>query len=276
MRERRTKIWSDSDFQFLSDNWGKMTTPELADAIDKPYNSVVRYCSERGISHKQGGFTEEEKKEIIRLYSQENRGKKYIGALFNRSDFTITRWLNRWGVPTLDRKVIAKKLREVYGPTKGFSGRTHTKKSRTKISQSGKDAWGEGREVVGRKSQTFSTIIGPVLGTYEVAYLQKLVAEGQELPSVARKRLKTPFGSYKPDFEFSDRYIEVKSEYTLALGKGEHTELNSHHNELQMKKLEYVSAHVKKVEIVVLTKKEAYFFFRSASKEKGILCAISL
>ena len=70
-------------------------------------------------AHK-GGFSKEEKAEIIRLYTVEHRGKKYIGSLFGRSDYNIAYWLVKWGVGSISRSDISKTIRQVYGATPGF------------------------------------------------------------------------------------------------------------------------------------------------------------
>lgn len=232
---------------------------------------LVRYYLEKNniiIREKnstKGGFSKKEKEKIIDLYTKQKRGAKYIGSLLQRSDTLITYWLNKWKIPKNARSEISEKIREVYGPTKGFSGRKHSNKSKKTISNSGKEAWNkEDRLPVIGKSRTFKTKIGSVLGTYEVAYLQKLIDENKQLPTLLRKRFKTPFGSYMPDFEFEDRFIEVKSEFTLKVSKGLLPGNDGKFSDKQWKKINWLNDNMKPVEIVVLDKKEAFNLFKKA------------
>lgn len=113
-------------------------------------------------------------------------------------------------------------------------------------------------------------MIGKVIGTYEVAYLQKLLHNKKELPSIVKKRYKTPFGTYMPDFEFDDRFIEIKSEFTLKVAKGKEKMVNGKFSDNQWKKITWLSENKKFVEIIVIDKKEAKFYFEKA-KNSGLI-----
>jgi hypothetical protein len=219
-------------------------------------------------SKTKGGFSYKDKLKIINLYTIEKRGKSYIGKLFNVSDFNINYWLKKWGVKSISRSDISTKIREIYGPTKGFGGRKHKVDSKIKISNSLYASWEDDREPMIGKSRTYDTIIGKVLGTWEVAYLQKLKTNNEQLPTLCHKRYKTPYGSYKPDFEFNDRFIEIKSEFTLKVAKGKYKSHGKYSNN-QFKKIKYVNDNIKKIEIIVLDKDEAISYFKMA--KKGIL-----
>lgn len=222
----------------------------------------------------KGHFTKDEQREIIRLYTEENRGKKYIGSLYGRSDHNLNYWLRQWGVPSLPRSTVSKKIRQVYGPTPGFSGRKHSTESRKQISTSGKESWERlGREARIGKSRTYKTIIGNVLGRYEVAYLQKLQEENQPLPKLCRKRHKTPHGSYMADFEFQDRLIEIKSPFTLKVAKGQYARSDGVLSDCQWKKIDFVNKNIMPVEIIVLEQQEAMRLFTRA-KEGVMKCCI--
>ncbi len=221
-------------------------------------------------AHK-GGFSEEEKAEIIRLYTVEHRGKKYIGSLFGRSDYNIAYWLAKWGVDSISRSDISKTIRQVYGSTPGFSGRHHTAASKKQIAASGRKSWRKGnREAIIGKSRTYQTVVGKVLGKYEVAYLQHLFENQMPLPSLCRRRLRTPHGTYKPDFEESESFIEIKSEFTLRVAQGRYKTSEGIYCDKQWKKICYTNDHIKPVRVVVLDKKEAERLFKSA--KEGVLC----
>jgi hypothetical protein len=246
-------------------------------------DTVKRCLKEGGVelriekNAKKGGFSEEEKKEIIKLYVEEKRGAKYIASLFDRSDFNITIWLNKWGIKKNSRSEISKKIREVYGATKGFSGRKHSKKSKTQISKSGIEAWDKIDRIptIG-KSRTFKTKIGKVLGSYEVAYLQKLINKNAELPKPNKKKIKTPFGYYTPDFEFENKFIEVKSKFTLSVCKGEMPTTEGVYSDNQWKKIQWTSENIKKVDVVVINKKDAFNLFVQAINSKFVLDKIEI
>lgn len=221
---------------------------------------------------RKGEPSEADKKEIIRLYSEEHRGANYIGTIFDRADFSITYWLNKWCVPKISKSDLCKKNREVYGPTKGFSGRSHSNESKEQISKSGIEAWDkEDRIPVIGKSRTFNTKIGQVLGSYEVAYLQKLINEELELPRPNRKKFKTPHGNYVPDFDFGDKFIEIKSDFTLKVCKGEMPKSDGTYSDEQWKKIKWISENKKPVEIIVLEKNDAFNLFVQAINTKFVL-----
>lgn len=254
------------------------STTEISKIINIHKGTVTFYLRKNNVplresdkNNQKGGFSEKDKKKIIELYSKEKRGAQYIGKLFNRADTVITYWLNKWKVPKNTRSEIIEKIRKIYGPTKGFSGRKHNNKSKKTISKSGKEAWNkEDRLPIIGKSRTFTTKIGNVLGSYEVAYLQKLIEDDNPLPNLVRKRFKTPFGSYMPDFEFEDRFIEIKSDFTLKVAKGLMPSNDGKFSDKQWKKINWLSKNLKIVEIIVLQKKDALELFKRAIKSKFV------
>jgi len=222
-------------------------------------------------------FTEDEKNKIIRLYTVEHRGKSYIGSLFGRSDYCISYWLKKWGVPSLSRSEVSKKIREVYGPIQGFVGRTHSESSKQKITKSLRKAWRRGRTVGYAKCRTYSTVVGNVLGQFEVAYLQQLKEQQIELPTICATRFHTPCGTYMPDFEYQDRFVEVKSEFTLRVAQGRQAQIDGTMSNRQWKKINYVNKKIKPVSVVVIDKREAEKLFNRASQSGGILlCDMSV
>jgi len=222
---------------------------------------------------KKGEPSKEEKKEIIFLYSKKQRGAKYIGGLFNRSDNSISYWLEKWGVPKLTKSEICKELRQIYGAVHGFSGKTHSLSSKQKISKASRESWGspERTPVIG-KSRTFKTKIGNVLGSYEVAYLQDKINKNLPLPLPNKKKIKTPVGWYTPDFEYENTFIEIKSEFTLVRSKEEIGKDGGN----QWDKIQWVNKNVKPVEVVVLEKKEAFDLFVQAINSSFVLTNVEI
>lgn len=247
----------------------------IADLYKCHKDTIKRYLKKNNVklryvngSHK-GAFTLKEKRIIIKLYVKELRGKSYIAKLFNRSDNCISYWLKKWNIPNNSRSDISKKIRKIYGNTKGFSGHHHSKKSKQQISETlnKKIKNGDIKDNFGcPKTIYINTKIGKLLGSYEIAYIYKLILNNKKIPNINHKRLKTPYGSYKPDFEFKNKYIEIKSNYTIKMSK----------KTGQYKKIKWVNKYIKKVDILILNDKIAWKYFKLAVKNNFVLDNIKL
>lgn len=92
-------------------------------------------------------------------------------------------------------------------------------------------------------------------GTYEKFYIDKLMSENKELPQNCEPIL-TPYGLYFPDFKINDVYIEIKSDYTfdVLIGKTKNRFTKKFETK-QLKKINWVTENIKKVEIIVVDKK---------------------
>jgi transposase-like protein len=212
------------------------------------------------------------KDEVIDLYVNKKYGKQTIAKIYGVSDNNVSYWLKQWEIPNNKRTDIQKAWSERHGPTTGFKGKSHKQETKLKVSKSVKKAYSEGRHIGNyARSRIFDTLIGKVLGTYEVAYLQKLLSNNEELPKIFNSRIKTPFGTYKPDFEYPDKFIEIKSQFTLDLANGKYPELKTKDNQSQLNKIKWVVENIKPVEIIVLSKKEVLELFSKAEEKKGIL-----
>jgi hypothetical protein len=88
-------------------------------------------------------------------------------------------------------------------------------------------------------------------GTCEKKYIENLILSKSELPWKP-SRIKTPFGTYKPDFEFQNRYVEIKSTYTYKIYLGELKGYGNKYSTLQKQKLEWVNNNIKKVELKII------------------------
>lgn len=84
-----------------------------------------------------------------------------------------------------------------------------------------------------------------IQGRYELKYY----LECEEKPKKP-DRIKTPYGWYAPDFEFRDRFVEIKSTYTIK---------TCIYNK-QSRKIVWVRNNVKPVEIKVLNEEETKSF----------------
>jgi predicted DNA-binding protein YlxM (UPF0122 family) len=203
-------------------------------------------------------FTNKEKEEIISLYTKDKRGKSYIASLYNCSDSSISYNLKKWGIDNIDRNIIQQKVYQIHGyKSKGFKGKKHSDESKLKISNSLFKNW-ENTDFINRnapKSLYINTKIGKVLGSYEVAFIQMFYEENNSYPNRVKNRIKTPIGSYLPDFESNGVFYDVKSDFTYEIYKTSN----------QFKKIDWISKNTSiKIEIVLISKKDALYFFRKA------------
>jgi hypothetical protein len=92
----------------------------------------------------------------------------------------------------------------------------------------------------------------------------------KELPNIVKKRYKTPFGTYMPDFEFDNRFIEIKSEFTLNVAKGKEKMSNGKYSDNQWKKIMWLSKNKKFVDVIIIDKDDAKKYFKDA-KNNGLI-----
>lgn len=204
-------------------------------------------CSPGRTDHKVE-FTDEEKQQIISDY-----GDKFIVDIadeFDVSGVLIRRRLQEWDVELMSENEIAERRVKKYGPTPGFEGKSHSEESKQAISKSLKDAYESGeKDAVNGHSKYFETDTGIVQGRYELVYLY--LNNNLELPSLG---IETPHGIYIPDFEAEDYYVEVKSEFTLEVAKGEREGLDGKLDDTQWKKIQWVDKNKKPVEVEVISR----------------------
>ena len=108
------------------------------------------------------------------------------------------------------------------------------------------------------KVQTFTEAGLSCTGRKELQYVKDCEKAGKPMPKKADAQV-TPIGEYTPDFEYPDRFIEIKSLHTfmVCLGliayKG-----NGPRSNKQWQKIQWVATHIKPVDIIIyLSIKEA-------------------
>lgn len=103
----------------------------------------------------------------------------------------------------------------------------------------------EGFENKGGRCQFYQVDGVIIQGRYELAFYISCVEKPKRAP-----RIKTPFGWYSPDFEFEDRFVEIKSNYTIktCIANG------------QYKKIAWVRKNIKNIEIKVLNEEDTRLF----------------
>ncbi len=95
-------------------------------------------------------------------------------------------------------------------------------------------------------------------GRKELRFLKECVRYNRPLP-IKPKRIKTPYGYYTPDFEYPDKYIEIKCKGTLlvSMGKLSYKGL-SKISDKQFRKIVWVAKNIKPIQIVVYLSKDEY------------------
>lgn len=90
-------------------------------------------------------------------------------------------------------------------------------------------------------------------GTFEKKYIEILIRNGMDLPKKPDSSVITKYGSYTPDFEFDDFYIEVKSPFTydVLMGRSSYSKERDS-NPDQLKKMIHVSKNIKKIKICIV------------------------
>lgn len=92
-------------------------------------------------------------------------------------------------------------------------------------------------------------------GTYEKKYIEYLLENDLVLPKNC-KYIITPYGGYYPDFEKTDEYIEIKSQYTyeVLIGKKKNRWTNEYSTK-QYNKIKWVNEKIKPVKIIIVDKR---------------------
>jgi hypothetical protein len=92
-------------------------------------------------------------------------------------------------------------------------------------------------------------------GRKELKFLKECVRYKKQLPTKP-ERVKTPYTYYTPDFEYEDRYIEIKSKHTLDVSRGikAYKGLGTA-SDLQWTKICWVAKNIKPIEIIVYLKR---------------------
>lgn len=95
-------------------------------------------------------------------------------------------------------------------------------------------------------------------GKKELQYIKECKRYNRPLPKKAPTQ-QTPFGEYTPDFEYTDRFIEIKSLHTFMVSTG-FTNYRGRGviSDLQWRKIKWVAKNIKPIDIIIyLSNKEA-------------------
>ncbi len=253
----------------------KMTSQEVADYLNisksKVYCNLKKYGLNRTSSDarkiwfkkyidKNKINLEPFKDKIIDLYENQNISSNVICKEYNCSSETIVRRLKSWGIKidqlkfrtldTNDDKII-----ELY--KNGLSARKISRElgysSNTVLNRLKRN--GIRVEIINPPFGCEKYNVNGIrcVGTYEKKYIENLFNNGGKLP-INAERVKTIFGIYHPDFEFPDKYIEIKSTYTYDSCIGKSIGISGKLSDKQYRKIKWTGKNIKPVEIRILDK----------------------
>ena len=90
-------------------------------------------------------------------------------------------------------------------------------------------------------------------GTFEKKYIEILISLGNNLPANIKKSIITEYGTYTPDFEFPDFFVEVKSKFTYEVLIGIKSYSRSKKSSPdQMNKIIWTTNNIKPVIIAII------------------------
>lgn len=191
-------------------------------------------------------LTNNQKKEIVSLYINENKSSPSIANKLGFSEGFINKFLNKKGVMRTKGEGISLVKKGVKLP---YSTKLNMKKAQQKLAKSGR------RKQTGGYCKFYYVNGIKCQGTYEKWYLEYLLNNDFGLPCSANI-VDTPYGVYYPDFEFNDRLIEIKSDYTYRVLIGEkRNKFTNDFDTNQYDKILWTTENIKPVEILIVDKK---------------------
>jgi len=143
------------------------------------------------------------------------------------------------------RSEESKRKQSLANKGKKQSEETKVKRAKTRMRKMAKG------EYLGVRCKMYNVAGLRCQGGSEKAYIEKLIKENKSLPQKAMF-VSTPIGIYHPDFEYQDRYIEIKSEFTYKMFNGEITNIDNRISLNQKEKVTWVSQNIKPVELIVI------------------------
>ena len=235
---------------------------------------VIKDKYENGLSaDKIGGFFGVSKIPILRVLKDLNilKKPKSDGKKIVLTDCEIEKIKNFYLVEKLNKSEISKRLNKTASFIDKFLSKQDYRRSKseaTKISKTGVKVRDETKDKIrlgnimaiksGVKTQTGGVcqtfLINGVKcqGNYEKFYIEQLMLKNKKIPKNANV-IETPYGLYTADFEFDDKLIEIKSEYTYSVLIGE--KISRFTNKIETKqyqKIKWINENYKNVEIIVI------------------------
>lgn len=254
-RDTLKKIFNDFEINDIKDLYlnKKLSCKEIGKIYNISREPIQELLRNLGLLNKGNSngvkivLTEEKEEKIKKLYLNECKNTDEISNELGLSKSYISKYLTNSG--NIRSRSLATSLSKLGIP---LSNKTKMNMSlaQQKLSKSGL------RKQTGGVCKFFKINNLTCQGTYEKFYIESLIKDGKLLPTEA-KPIITPFGVYNPDFEFNDRLIEIKSDYTYDILIGE--KINRFTNKIDIKqyeKIKWVNKNIKSIEILIIDKRK--------------------
>lgn len=194
---------------------------------------------------KKINLTINEQNLIKNLYLNENKTTLEIAQSLNLNKSFVDKFLSQTDYRRNKSQSIT--MRQL-GKKRSEETIAKLKLAQQKLSNSGK------RKQTGGVCNWFKINELSCQGTYEKFYIEKLLNENSKIPKNS-KSIKTPFGYYYADFEFENKYIEIKSDYTYNILIGlVPNRWTKKFDTKQYQKIKWVHNNIKEVEILIVDK----------------------
>jgi hypothetical protein len=241
---------SEIERDYLINNLSCETIGKKFGVSKRPINNILKKNGKlkKGLSDgKKINMTDEQIKTIKKLYLEELKSIDYIAKTLNLTKFFIDKFLSISGYRRSRGEAIS--LRQ-FGKKRSEKVIRILTLAQQKYSRSGK------RKQTGGVCDTFFISGIECQGTYEKFYIESLIKENKLLPTNSIS-FGTPYGVYYPDFSFTDKLIEIKSDYTYDILLGDRiSRFTKKIDKTQYKKIEWVHKNIKPVEIIIVDKRK--------------------
>lgn len=225
--------------------------------------SKSKYCSiSCATSHRMIGNTflsgKKHSKETKEKIANKNLGSKRTQETKNNiSKGLLGKKHSEERIEKLRKRNIGNKYGE---GKKSWLNKKHSEETKKKISESNKGKIGAKfkhseetkkrmRDIASKRIFTGSSMNNYFIveglkcqGKSEKKYIEELIKNGLNLPKRCTSYIKTPYGNRLLDFEYLDRFIEIKSKWTYSFYIGSDQE----------QKDIWISNNIKKVEIIII------------------------
>jgi len=234
---------------YLNDKMGLERIGKIFNISKDP---IQRILKELGIlrkcfkNRKKINLTKEQQKLIPYLYWNDNKSANDIAKLMNLTESFVSGFLAK----TCGRrsKEVAVSLAK-----KGVKLQQETKEKIRKkcLEYSIKNP----KQIIYGTCKIYNINGLQCQGSYEKFYIEYLINNNKILPSNSES-IETPYGLYYPDFTFSNKLIEIKSDYTYDVLKGNRPYRSGGKiNMIQYKKIKWVNENIKPIQIIIVDKR---------------------
>jgi hypothetical protein len=218
-----SKIWENDELRIKASNSRKKYLSELSDAEKNIINEKISNTNKKLYERK----SDDEKEQWKKLCSETTR-ERWKDSIFKdelRKKLSDKNWSKREDAKEIKQKQVNSRIEKNNGSYHNGPGRCK------------------------------EFLVGGLkcYGTAEKKYIEILIENNLDLPKKPTSSIKTKYGTYTPDFEFEDFYVEVKSTFTydVLMGKSSYSK-NEKSNPKQLQKLKHISKNIKPIKICLV------------------------